>query len=94
MQLPLYQINACTRDVYGGNPAGVCPLPKWLDDAALQAIATCPRRLNFDHPGMRTKSWTVYEGINSRSCRYSLGLRRPKDSLMRLSLYQRMYVSI
>jgi PhzF family phenazine biosynthesis protein len=39
MQLPLYQVNAFTRNVYGGNPAGVCPLPVWLDDAILQAIA-------------------------------------------------------
>ncbi|MEO6918819.1 MAG: PhzF family phenazine biosynthesis protein [Collimonas sp.] len=39
MQLPLYQVNAFTRNVYGGNPAGVCPLTYWLDDATLQAIA-------------------------------------------------------
>ncbi|HAT31434.1 MAG TPA: hypothetical protein DCW29_11460, partial [Janthinobacterium sp.] len=40
MQLPHYQINAFTRDVHGGNPAGVCPLTKCLDDVTLQAIAT------------------------------------------------------
>lgn len=25
--------------VFAGNPAAVCPLPKWLPDAVLQAIA-------------------------------------------------------
>lgn len=38
-RLPLYQINAFTQSVFGGNPAGVCPLEKWLPDQLLQAIA-------------------------------------------------------
>ena len=40
MRLPLYQIDAFTRRVLGGNPAAVCPLEAWLDDATLQAIAS------------------------------------------------------
>ncbi len=39
MELPLYQISAFTSDVFAGNPAAVCPLPTWLEDASLQAIA-------------------------------------------------------
>ena len=39
MQIPYYQINAFTRSMTGGNPAGVCVLDAWLPDATLQAIA-------------------------------------------------------
>jgi len=39
MQLPLYQVDAFTDRVFGGNPAAVCPLDAWLPDATLQAIA-------------------------------------------------------
>src|SRR5437879_2792551 len=39
MELPLYQIDAFTSRLFAGNPAGVCPLPRWLPDATLQAIA-------------------------------------------------------
>lgn len=39
MDIPLYQVDAFTRRVFSGNPAAVCPLEHWLDDATLQAIA-------------------------------------------------------
>src|SRR5690554_8227902 len=39
MKLPLYQIDAFTHRVFGGNPAAVCPLERWLPDEMLQAIA-------------------------------------------------------
>ena len=39
MQLQLYQIDAFTSDVFGGNPAAVCPLEYWLEDKILQKIA-------------------------------------------------------
>lgn len=39
MILPIYQIDAFTRTVFGGNPAAVLPLPHWLPDTLLQAIA-------------------------------------------------------
>jgi PhzF family phenazine biosynthesis protein len=39
MHIPIYQIDAFTSHVFGGNPAAVCPLERWLDDATLQAIA-------------------------------------------------------
>ena len=39
MRLRIFQIDAFTDAVFGGNPAAVCPLESWLDDATLQAIA-------------------------------------------------------
>ncbi len=39
MKLPLYQIDAFSGRVFGGNPAAVVPLPAWLPDAVLQSIA-------------------------------------------------------
>jgi PhzF family phenazine biosynthesis protein len=39
MKIPLYQIDAFTSKPFSGNPAAVCPLEEWLDDATLQAIA-------------------------------------------------------
>lgn len=39
MKLPIYQIDAFTGAVFGGNPAAVVPLESWLPDATLQAIA-------------------------------------------------------
>lgn len=39
MMLPLYQIDAFTDRVFGGNPAAVVPLASWLPDALLQRIA-------------------------------------------------------
>ena len=39
MKLTLYQIDAFTDQVFGGNPAAVCILDKWLDSALMQKIA-------------------------------------------------------
>lgn len=39
MQLDLYQVDAFTDKVFGGNPAAVCPLKEWLPDDVLQNIA-------------------------------------------------------
>lgn len=39
MELPIYQVDAFTDHVFGGNPAAICPLTRWLPDATLQAIA-------------------------------------------------------
>jgi len=38
-ELPLYQIDAFTSRLFGGNPAAVCPLKEWLPDNILQSIA-------------------------------------------------------
>lgn len=39
MPIPIYQVDAFTNQPFHGNPAAVCPLEAWLDDALLQAIA-------------------------------------------------------
>jgi PhzF family phenazine biosynthesis protein len=39
MILPFYQIDAFTDHLFGGNPAGVCPLDQWLPDDTMQHIA-------------------------------------------------------
>jgi PhzF family phenazine biosynthesis protein len=39
MRIPLYQVDAFTEKIFGGNAAAVCPLEAWLPDAAMQAIA-------------------------------------------------------
>lgn len=39
MKIPLYQVDAFTSEVFKGNPAAVCILNEWLDDARLQAIS-------------------------------------------------------
>jgi predicted PhzF superfamily epimerase YddE/YHI9 len=39
MKIRLFQFDAFAEQVFTGNPAAVCPLERWLDDATLQAIA-------------------------------------------------------
>lgn len=39
MKLKIYQVDAFTDKLFGGNPAGVVPLDSWLSDATLQNIA-------------------------------------------------------
>jgi len=37
-RLRIFQIDAFTGRLFGGNPAAVVPLPRWLDDATMQSI--------------------------------------------------------
>ena len=39
MELPIFQVDAFTGRLFGGNPAAVVLLPQWLPDETLQAIA-------------------------------------------------------
>ena len=39
MKLPIFQIDAFTNRLYGGNPAAVIVLERWLPDDVLQAVA-------------------------------------------------------
>jgi len=39
MKLPLYQVDAFTSELFGGNPAAVVLLEDWLPDRVLGAIA-------------------------------------------------------
>ncbi len=32
MKQKIYQVDAFTAEVFGGNPAAVCPMDKWLSD--------------------------------------------------------------
>lgn len=36
----IYQVDAFTNRIFGGNPAAVIPLEKWMDDALMQQIAS------------------------------------------------------
>jgi PhzF family phenazine biosynthesis protein len=38
MKLTLYQIDAFTNKLFGGNPAAVIPLEKWIDDDLMQRL--------------------------------------------------------
>ena len=38
MEIPLYQVDAFTSRVFGGNPAAVCLLDQFLPDATMQSI--------------------------------------------------------
>ena len=39
MALPIYQVDAFASKLFGGNPAAVVPLEKWLDDKTMLNIA-------------------------------------------------------
>jgi PhzF family phenazine biosynthesis protein len=39
MEIKIYQVDAFTNKVFGGNPAAVCPLEEWLPDSVMQNIA-------------------------------------------------------
>jgi predicted PhzF superfamily epimerase YddE/YHI9 len=39
MKIPIYQVDAFTDEVFGGNPAAVCPLNEWIDKDTMQKIA-------------------------------------------------------
>lgn len=40
MRITLYHIDAFSNHLFGGNPAAVCPLDRWIPDTTMQAIAT------------------------------------------------------
>ena len=39
MTIPIYQADAFTDQLFGGNPAAICPLTEWLPDETMQKIA-------------------------------------------------------
>ncbi len=39
MTIPIYQADAFTDKLFGGNPAAICPLEEWLPDETMQKIA-------------------------------------------------------
>lgn len=38
-RIPYFEVDAFANQLFRGNPAGVCPLEKWLDDTLMQSIA-------------------------------------------------------
>jgi len=39
MKIPIYQVDAFTDHIFGGNPAAVCPLNEWIEPSLMQKIA-------------------------------------------------------
>lgn len=39
MKIAIYQVDAFTNQLFGGNPAAVCPLNEWITDEIMQSIA-------------------------------------------------------
>src|SRR5690348_3163809 len=62
MRLQLYQVDAFTDRIFGGNPAAVVPLESWLPEATMQAIAT--------ENNLSETSFFVHEGDNSFGLRW------------------------
>ncbi len=58
MKIPMYQIDAFTKKLFGGNPAAICQLPYWLDDKTLQNIAI---ENNLAETGYFVKNGEHYE---------------------------------
>jgi len=58
MNLTIYQVDAFTKEVFKGNPAAVCPLDEWLDEALMQRIAL---ENNLAETAFFVKSGDVYE---------------------------------
>lgn len=55
--IPLFIVDAFAERAFAGNPAGVCPLPRWLDDAVLQSIA---RENGFSETAFFVRQGDVY----------------------------------
>lgn len=39
MKYSIFQVDAFTKNIFGGNPAAVCPLKEWLPDQTMQLLA-------------------------------------------------------
>lgn len=58
MKIPLYQVDAFTDRIFGGNPAAVCPLNEWLDVRTMQDIAM---ENNLSETAFYVKKGEAYE---------------------------------
>ena len=58
MELTIYQVDAFTDQIFGGNPAAVCPLEEWLEPTLMQRIA---EENNLAETAFFTKKAEVYE---------------------------------
>ncbi|NCA84909.1 MAG: PhzF family phenazine biosynthesis protein [Clostridia bacterium] len=57
MRIPIFQVDAFADKVFRGNPAAVCPLTRWPDDALMQQIA---KENNVSETAFFVKSGNVY----------------------------------
>ncbi len=71
MKLPIYQVDAFTDQLFGGNPAAVVPLKEWLSAPEMQKIAAennlaetaffIPQGENFEYTRIRDRlMWPCY----------------------------------
>lgn len=58
MNLPIYQVDAFTKEVFRGNPAAICPLEEWIDADLMQKIAL---ENNLSETAFFVKKDDVYE---------------------------------
>ena len=58
MKLEIYQVDAFTKKIFGGNPAAICPLDEWLDTELMQKIAL---ENNLSETAFFVKKDDVYE---------------------------------
>jgi PhzF family phenazine biosynthesis protein len=58
MNIPIYQADAFTDRLFGGNPAAICPLSEWLPDETMQKIAA---ENNLAETAFFVKSGTGYK---------------------------------
>jgi len=58
MTIPIYQADAFTDQLFGGNPAAICPLNEWLADETMQKIAV---ENNLAETAFFVKSGTGYK---------------------------------
>ena len=70
MKIPVFQVDAFTNKVFGGNPAAVCPLENWIEDRLLQNIA---RENNLSETAFFVKGpggEYANSGVNAKSGEY------------------------
>jgi PhzF family phenazine biosynthesis protein len=58
MNLTIFQVDAFTRNTFGGNPAAICPLEEWLDAELMQRIAL---ENNLSETAFFVKNADIYE---------------------------------
>ncbi|WOX07337.1 hypothetical protein [Microbulbifer pacificus] len=62
MQLPIYQADAFTSELFKGNPAAYVPLARWLDDQLLLEFASAEVVAGLS-PDMRELLKLPYKGL-------------------------------
>ncbi len=58
MKIPIYQVDAFTDKIFGGNPAAVCPLREWLPDETMQSMG---EENNLSETAFFLRKGAVYE---------------------------------